>query len=132
MLLQSKIGINLFLLVLLCVIEYNIVQSKDAKCEGSVIFHWRIQKNDERNNKKKNWDVLQNKIGGNKSRLSIFFDTDTAFGFTIEGNCCWEIYPKNGYRGDPIKLVSKIPNGFGGIPGFPGIKANSLKKIPCE
>ena len=127
--LLSKTGTTLLIITLLSVLEYHIVQ---AKCEGSVIFHWRVTKNDERNNKKKNFDVLQNKIGGNKSRLSIFFDTDTAFGFTIEGDCCWEIYPKNGYRGDPIKLVSKIPNGFGGIPGFPGIKANSLKKIPCE
>ena len=132
MLLQSKIGINLFLLVLLCVIEYHIVQSKDAKCEGSVIFHWRIQKNDERNNKKNNWGVLEKEIRRSKSRLSVFFDTTTAFGFTIEGNCCWEIYPENGFKGDSKKLVSKIPSGFGDIPGFPGFQANSIRKIRCE
>ena len=70
MLLQGKIGINLFLLVLLCVIEYHVVQSKDAKCEGSVIFHWRIQKNDERNNKKhKSTTCEQSRFG----RLVSFY-----------------------------------------------------------
>ena len=127
--LLSKTGTTLLVITLLSVLEYHIVQSK---CEGSVIFYWRVPKNDERNNKKNNWGVLEKEIRGNKSRLSVFFDTTTAFGFTIKGNCCWEIYPENGYKGDSEKLVSKLPNGFGGIPGFPGFNANSIKKIRCE
>ena len=127
--LLSKTGTTLLIITLLSVLEYHIVQ---AKCEGSVIFHWRVTKNDERNNKKNNWGVLEKEIRRNKSRLSVFFDTTTAYGFTIKGNCCWEIYPENGYKGDSKKLVSKIPSGYGGIPGFPGFKANSIKKIPCE
>jgi hypothetical protein len=102
-----------------------------ALCKGTVIFHWRAVGN-KRTAGKKNWTTQTKEMSGSKSKLSIFITPETTFGFTIKGNCCWEVYPENGYKGQPIKLKSKLPNGFGSIPGHPKYNANSLKKIPCE
>ena len=101
-----------------------------AKCTGSVIFHWR-EGPQKSKTEQRNWGVLKRQIGGNKSKLSIFFDTNNTYAFTRNGDCCWDVYPKNGYRGDPVRLTPTLTSGFGGIPGYPQFKANSLKKVTC-
>ena len=63
--------------------------------------------------------------------LSTFFDTDRAYAFKVEGDCCWEIFSEKAFKGDSKKLVPKLNSGFAGIPGYPKFKANSLKKVPC-
>ena len=107
-----------------------------ASCKSSIIFHWR-ETGEKRQTEQKNWNKLEKEFTGNKGKLSIFLNPNTTFGFTsvnIPGRdpCCWEVYPKNSYKGEPVQLVTSLPNGFGGIPGFPRFKANSLKKIPCN
>ena len=124
--------IDLFLIpVLLNVLAHHVDNTYAASCKGSVIFHWR-ETGDARKEGSKNWTTLTTEMKGNRSKLSIYINPNTTFGFTLMGDCCWEVYPENGYKGDPVQLVSKIPNGFGGIKGHPRFKANSLKKIPCE
>ena len=113
-------------LVVLVVLNGNILGTDAASC--SVIFHWREKTGG------KNWSTQDKEIKGNRSKLSLFIKPDTTFGFTLMGECCWEVYPENSYKGEPVELKSKLPNGFGGIPGHPGFKANSLKKKspkPC-
>ena len=126
----NKCRLPIFLVVLL-VLEQHTSKTDAASC--SVMFHWRAI-GEERNSEGKNWTTLTKEIKGNRSKLSTQINPDTAFGFTLKGECCWEVYPENGYKGDPVELQSKLPNGFGGIPGHPGFKANSLKKKstkPC-
>ena len=120
-----------FLAVILNLEQY-IAKTDAVSC--SVVFHWR-ETGDTRNSEGKNWTTQEKEIKGNKSKLSIQINPNTTFGFTLKGNCCWEVYPKNGYKGDPVELKTKLPNGFGGIPGHPAFIANSLKKKspkPCK
>ena len=119
------------LLVLLCC---YISQYDAAVC--SVVFHWR-ETGEKRISGQKNWSIQEKEIKRQKSNLSKLINTNTTFGFSTVGDCCWEVYPENAYQGEPKPLITKLPNGFGGIPGFPGFKANSLKKlkdkkIPCQ
>ena len=116
------------ILVLFVVLNHNILRTDATSC--SVIFHWREK------SERENWGTQEKaEIKGNRSNLSIFIKPDTTFGFTLMGDCCWEVYPENSYKGEPVELKSKLPNGFGGIPGHPGFKANSIKKKsikPCS
>ena len=115
------------ILVLFVVLNHNILRTDAASC--SVIFHWREK------SEGKNWSTQEKEIKGSKVKLSALINPDTTFGFTLMGDCCWEVYPENAFKGEPIELKSKLPNGFGGIPGHPGFKANSLKKKsskPCS
>ena len=119
------------IMMLFNVLGSHVLKTEAASCKGSVIFHWR-ETGEARVEGKKNWTTLKTEMKGNRSKLSIYINPNTTYGFTLMGDCCWEVYPENGYKGDPVQLVSKIPNGFGGIKGHPRFKANSLKKIPCE
>ena len=127
--LSKKAGLVL-MIVLLNILNLHVTIT-EAACKGSVIFHWR-ETGDARKEGSKNWTTLKTEMKGNRSKLSIYINPNTTFGFTLTGDCCWEVYPENGYKGEPVQLISKIPNGFGGIKGHPRFKANSLKKIPCE
>ena len=111
-----------------------ISETNAAPCQGTIIFHWR-ETGDKRKSDGKNWTTQKTEMYGNASKLSVFIKPETAYGFTINnirGECCWEVYPENGYKGKAVQLKSKLPNGFGGIKGHPKFVANSLKKIPCE
>ena len=50
------------------------------------------------------------------------------YAFSLEGNCCWELFGEKFFKGDGIKLKQKLPSGFAGVPGFPKFKAASVKK----
>ena len=98
----------------------------DGACRGSVIFYWH-EKGQQRQIQQRNWGVLEKEIKSNKAKLSVLgFDTENAYGYKVNGDCCWEIYTKNGYRGDTARLMPLV-QGFRGLP----FKANSLKKVPC-
>ena len=119
------------LVFLLCcyVSEYDAVVC-------SVVFHWR-ETGEARISGKRNWSIMEKEIKGNRPNLSKFINTNTTFGFSTVGDCCWEVYPEISFQGEPQPLITKLPNGFGGIPGFPRLKANSLKKskgkkVPCQ
>ena len=119
------------LLVLLCC---YISQYDAAVC--SVVFHWR-ETGEKRISGQKNWSIQEKEIKRQKSNLSKLINTNTTFGFSTVGDCCWEVSPEISFQGEPQPLITKLPNGFGGIPGFPRLKANSLKKIkgkkiPCQ
>lgn len=118
------------IIMLLYLLDSQILKSDAASCEGSVTFHWRKAR-DHRETNMENWKTMHTKITGNRSKLSVLIDTKTAYGFTLIGNCCWEVYPENYFKGEPVKLIPKLPNGFGGIPGYPKFHANSLKIISC-
>ena len=135
MILTDKTGITIILAVLF-VLGEHVSKIDTLTCKNSVVFHWR-ETGEKRETEKKNWNKLEKEFTGNKSKLSLFLNPNTTFGFrfiNVPGRdpCCWEVYPEEKYKGEPVQLLSKITNGFGGIPGFPRFKANSLKKIPCE
>ena len=125
-----NLSISLMFAIFYVMVHHNS-KTDAASCKGTLIFHWREIGN-KRATGKKNWTTQSEEMFGNKNKLSIFITPETTFGFTIKGNCCWDVYPENGYKGQPIKLKSKLPNGFGTIPGHPKFIANSLKKVPCE
>ena len=77
-----------------------------------------------RKENKRNYGLLEKEITGSQGRLAKFFEPKDAYAYTVDGNCNWEIYNENFFRGKSLKLRS----GFGGIPV--GFIANSLKKVP--
>ena len=101
-----------------------------ASCKGSVTFYWK-EVPAEMKSKERNWGVLEKKLVRNYSKLSDVMDVENSYAFTVDGNCCWEVYSEEKMKGDSTKLVPKLTSGFAGIPGFPTFKANSLKKISC-
>ena len=103
-----------------------------ASCEGSVVFYWK-ENATERQTQERNWGRLEKEkeINRNRGKLSTFFDTKSAYAYKVNGDCCWEIYGENGYKGDKAKLVPTLVSGFGGIPGYPKFNVNSIKKIKC-
>ena len=128
MFLQKQLITNIILVIFLLLQFHMFVV--DAACEGSVIFYWKETPN-ERQSEQRNWGVLEKEIDKSQGILSKFMDTNNTYSFTKMGDCCWEVYSKNFYQGESATLVSKLPSGYGGIPGYPQFKANSLKKIPC-
>merc|ERR1711990_1359679 len=52
----------------------------DAKCKGSVVFFWKETRAD-RLDTKRNWGVLEKEIKGNRSKLSVYMDTDNTYAF---------------------------------------------------
>ena len=135
MLLPNKISFaTIFVLIFL--LKHHVSRINAASCKSSIIFHWR-ETGEKRQTEKKNWNKLDKELGGSKIKLSSVLNPTTTFGFTLvdapgRDPCCWEAYPEEKFKGKPVRLISRLPNGFGGIPGFPRFQANSLKKIPCE
>ena len=124
----------LTIVAFIVLLAQQISETNAAPCQGTIIFHWR-ETGDKRKSDRKNWTTQKTEMYGNASKLSVFIKPETTYGFTInniKGKCCWEVYPENGYKGTPVELKSKLPNGFGGIKGHPKFEANSLKKIPCK
>ena len=113
----------------LIVLQLNL-HIVDAKCKGSVVFFWKETRAD-RLDTKRNWGVLEKEIKGNRSKLSVYMDTDNTYAFKVVGDCCWEIYNEEKYEGESRKLIPKINSGFAGIKGFPKFKAKSLKQVDC-
>ena len=102
----------------------------DAACEGSVIFYWK-ESRDKMKTEQRNWGVLMKELDGSKGILSSLMNTNNTYSFQRMGDCCWEVYSKKFFKGESAPLIPTLPSGYGGIPGYPKFKANSLKKIPC-
>ena len=109
-------------LLLLLMSHYVIVES--AVCEGTIIFYWR-EIGDARTQKERNWGQLDKEIEGSQGRLAKFFEPKNAYAYKLTGNCCWEVYAENFFKGKVIQLESR----FSGFPA--NFIANSLKNIPC-
>ena len=116
---------------LLLIIVVNIeIQTVDAACEGTVTFYWKESLAEKQSNKR-NWGKLEEQIIGSKSKLELFIDTENTYAYTVNGDCCWELYSEKFYKGDTQILSPKLTSGFAGIKGFPKYKAKSLKKMEC-
>ena len=104
----------------------HLITVDAAKCEGTVIFYWR-ETGEARQEEERNWGRLEKELEGNQGRLVKFFDTKSAYATTVTGDCCWEVYAENFFKGKSAKLKTA----FSGIPGYPQFNANSLKKVDC-
>ena len=125
----SKNGtILLSFIAILQIFQFCMIDA--AMCKGSVTFYWK-EVPAEMKSKQRNWGVLEKKLVRNYSKLSDVMDVENSYAFTVDGDCCWEVYSEEKMKGDSTKLVPKLTSGFAGIPGFPKFKANSLKKISC-
>ena len=111
-------------------LSFQLHLTRGASCKGSVTFYWK-EVPAEMKSKERNWGVLEKKLVRNYSKLSDVMDVENSYAFTVDGDCCWEVYSEEKMKGDSTKLVPKLTSGFAGIPGFPTFKANSLKKISC-
>ena len=118
----------LLFIAILQIFQFDMIDG--AMCKGSVTFYWK-EVPAEMKSKQRNWGVLEKKLVRNYSKLSDVMDVENSYAFTVDGNCCWEVYSEEKMKGDSTKLVPKLTSGFAGIPGFPTFKANSLKKISC-
>ena len=129
MCLNKQLIANIVLVVFLLL--HSPIFAAGASCKGSVIFYWK-ESPKQRASEEKNWGVLEKEIKGNRPRLASYMDTNSTFSFTRMGDCCWEVYSENLYKGDSVSLIPQLTSGYGGIPGYnTGYRANSLKKIPC-
>ena len=122
--------LTFFVLFITILLSFQINLTHGASCKGSVTFYWK-EVPAEMKSKQRNWGVLEKKLVRNYSKLSDVMDVENSYAFTVDGDCCWEVYSEEKMKGDSTKLVPKLTSGFAGIPGFPTFKANSLKKISC-
>ena len=108
---------------------YSKIQEVNSACEGSITFYWK-ETSGGKSDSMRNWGVLETdkKITKSTSQLEKVIDVDNTYAFSLEGNCCWELFGEKFFKGDGIKLKQKLPSGFAGVPGFPKFKAASVKK----
>ena len=121
-----KHNLTLLLLFVALLQIFQLPLTDGASC--SVTFYWK-EVPAEMKSKERNWGKLEKKLVSSKSKLSKVMDVENSYAFKVDGDCCWEIYSEEKFKGDSTKLVPKLTSGFAGIPGFPTFKANSLKKI---
>ena len=96
-------------------------------CEGSVTVYY-TEKGQDRIDNMRNWGVLEEKLEKDKYfKFKKYFNPATAYAYTVEGDCCWEIYNEELFR----KPSHKLKVGFHGIPNYPQFNINSMKKVPC-
>ena len=99
----------------------------DAACTGSVIFYW-TEKGEDRITNMRNWGLLEEKLEEEEyKRLKKYFNPKYVYAYTMEGDCCWEIFAGKRFKKDSAKLKP----GFHGIPGFPKFNVNSMKQVEC-
>ena len=115
--------------LLVSMLMYSRIQEVNSSCEGSITFYWK-EDSAGKSDSMRNWGVLETdkKITKSTSQLEKVIDVDNTYAFSLEGNCCWELYGEKFFKGDGIKLKQKLPSGFAGVPGFPKFKAASVKK----
>ena len=100
---------------------------KAAKCEGSVTFYWTEKGNDRIENMR-NYGLLEEKLEDEKyKRLKKYFNPKNVYAYTMEGDCCWEIFGKEFFR----KPSHKLRKGFSRIPNYPQFNVNSMKQVKC-
>ena len=124
--LNKNATILLLSITILQILRFGIADG--ARCKGSVTFYWK-EVPAEMKSKERNWGKLEKQLVSSKSKLSKVMDVENSYAFKVDGDCCWEIYSEEKFKGDSTKLVPKLTSGFAGIPGFPIFKANSLKKM---
>ena len=124
----SSNDLTLLVLFITLLLSFQSNLTHGASCKGSVTFYWK-EVPAEMKSKERNWGKLEKKLVSSKSKLSKVMDVENSYAFKVDGDCCWEIYSEEKFKGDSTKLVPKLTSGFAGIPGFPTFKANSLKKI---
>ena len=120
---------RILLAILICSIVFvcfYCVAAEAAKCEGKVTFYWKETK-DGRKKEKRNWGVLKKEIEKDERLLKKFFEPQTAYATTVDGDCCWEVYSEKFFKGESTKLRS----GFSGIPNYPQFYPGSLKQVDC-
>ena len=94
------------------------------KCEGAIIFYWTEQGEDRVENMR-NWGLLEEKLEDKfYSKFTDYFNPKNVYAYTVTGNCCWEVYGEEKYKGESHKL--KL--GFGGIPDYPKFNSKSMKR----
>ena len=115
------------LLAVIATVITNTFICKAAKCEGSVTFYW-TEKGSDRIERMRNYGLLEEKLEEEKyKRLKKYFKPENVYAYTMEGDCCWEIYEKPFFRG----TTHKLRKGFSGIPDFPKFNVNSMKQVDC-
>ena len=109
-----------FVALYLSILFYFQLHEANGSCKGSVTFYWK-EVSSGREGARKNWGVLETekKITRSTSQLERLIDVRNTYAFTLNGDCCWELFGEPFFKGDGIKLKAKLPSGFGGIPGFP-------------
>ena len=115
------------ILILFSITQNHFISDAAAACEGSVTFYW-TEKGEERIANRRNWGLLEEKLEDRKyKKLKEYFNPKNVYAYTVEGNCCWEIYGKEFFR----KPSHKLKKGFSGIPDYPQFNVNSMKKKTC-
>ena len=105
----------------------NILYCDAAKCEGSVTFYW-TEKGDDRVTNMRNYGLLEEKLEEEKyKRLKKYFNPKNVYAYTMEGDCCWEVFGKEFFR----KPSHKLRKGFSGVPDYPQFNVNSMKQVNC-
>ena len=101
--------------------------------DGNITFYWKENAED-RKGQMRNWGKSEETFEKNKySELPIEVDPKYIYAYQVLGDCCWKIYGKPNFSGESKKLknLDFQTFGFRGIPGYPQLQVNSLKKIPC-
>ena len=81
---------------LLLLLIYVLVDSDhcEAACEGSVTFYY-TEKGEERIENMRNYGLLEEKLQEKRyKQLVDYFNPQNVYAYTMEGDCCWEIFAK--------------------------------------
>ena len=113
--LNKNAAIFLLFAAILQVFQFCMIDG--AMCKGSVTFYWK-EVPAEMKSKSRNWGKLEKKLVSSKSKLSKVMDVENSYAFKVDGDCCWEIYSEEKFKGESTKLVPKLTSGFAGIPGY--------------
>ena len=114
---------------LLLLLIYVLVDSDhcEAVCEGSVTFYY-TEKGEERIENMRNYGLLEEKLQEKRyKQLVDYFNPQNVYAYTMEGDCCWEIFAKEKYK----KPKHALKEGFHGIPNYPQFTVNSMRQVKC-
>ena len=90
--------------LMLYIAQSYLLSDAAAACEGSVTFYW-TEKGEDRTANMRNWGLLEEKLEDRKyKQLTEYFNPKNVYAYTVEGDCCWEIYGKEFFRKPSHKL----------------------------
>ena len=117
----------LLTIVVTILLLQNLVLCKD-ECAGAVTFYY-TEKGEERVENMRNYGLLEEKLEGRFYReLTEYFNPKNVYAYTMEGDCCWEIFAEEKYK----KPKHALKKGFNGIPNYPQFNVNSMKQTKCK
>ena len=117
----------LLTIVVTILLLQNPVLCKD-ECEGAVTFYY-TEKGEERTENMRNYGLLEEKLEERFYReLTEYFNPKNVYAYTMEGDCCWEIFAEEKYK----KPKHALKKGFNGIPNYPQFNVNSMKQTKCK